>query len=240
MQVVVLAGGLGTRLGALTASAPKALVPVNGKPFLAHVLALLQEHALERILILHGYQAHQLENALRDGSEFGVHLTYRHDGPQLLGTGGAVRNALDLLEDEFLVLYGDTYLDIDYAAVVRAFRESGKPALMTVLRNHGRWDTSNAVFRDGRLLRYDKKNRTPEMEYIDYGLAALRREVVTELPAGQASDLAELYSNLVREGRMAGFEVFRRFYEIGTPQGLADTAEYLATRVKPPNRSGGR
>ena len=230
MQVVILAGGLGTRLGSLTANLPKALLPVNGKPFLAHVFALLKENGLTRVLLLHGHHARQLEDAFGNGSTLGVEIAYRHDGPRLLGTGGAMRNALHLLELEFLVLYGDTYLDIDYGAVVRAFHASGKSALMTVLRNQGRWDTSNVVFREGQLIRYDKSNRVPEMEYIDYGLAALRREVVAALPPGQPGDLADLYARLVREGRMAGFEVAQRFYEIGSPQGLAETERYLAAR----------
>ncbi|HEY4884480.1 MAG TPA: nucleotidyltransferase family protein [Myxococcales bacterium] len=231
MQVVILAGGLGTRLGPLTADLPKPLVPVNGTPFLAHVFALLEEHGLTRILVLHGYQGHKLEDAFGNGSQLGIELSYRHDGPRLLGTGGALRNALDLLDRELLVLYGDTYLDIDYRAVVSAFRDGGKPALMTVLRNQGQWDTSNVIFRDGKLLGYDKHHRVPEMDYIDYGLACLRRDVVEELPANQVSDLAHLYSRLVREGRMAGFEVSRRFYEIGTPQGLVETERYLASRA---------
>jgi NDP-sugar pyrophosphorylase family protein len=231
MQVVILAGGLGKRLGPLTADLPKPLVPVNGRPFLAHVLALLGENGFTRVLILHGYRGHKLEETFGSGADLGLGIRYRHDGPRLLGTGGALRNAVDLLEPEFLVLYGDTYLDIDYGAVVRAFRDSGKPALMTVLRNQGRWDTSNVVFRDGHLIRYDKHHRVPEMDYIDYGLSGLLREVVEELPANEVADLADLYSRLVGEGRMAGFEVSRRFYEIGTPRGLADTERYLASRA---------
>jgi NDP-sugar pyrophosphorylase family protein len=230
MQVVILAGGLGTRLGTLTAEQPKALLRVNGKPFLAHVLSLLKAQGLTRILMLHGHHGTQLEDAFGDGSAFGVEIRYRHDGTRLLGTGGALRNGLDLLDPEFLVLYGDTYLDIDYGRVVRVFRESTRPALMTVLRNAGRWDASNAIFRDGELLQYDKKNPVPGMDYIDYGLAALRREVIEELPTGVPHDLADLYSRLVRERRMIGFEVFQRFYEIGTPHGLAETERYLASR----------
>jgi NDP-sugar pyrophosphorylase family protein len=229
MQVVILAGGLGTRLGALTADLPKALVPVNGRPFLAHVFALLAGHGLRSVLLLHGHHGGQLEQAFGDGSRFGVQLTYRRDGQRLLGTGGALRNAIDLLESEFLLMYGDTYLDIDYQAVIAAFHASGKPALMTVLRNQGRWDASNVIFRDGKLLRYDKDHRVPEMEHIDYGLAVLSREIVEELPRG-TSNLAVHYARLVREGRMAGFEVSRRFYEIGTPQGLADTERYLSLK----------
>jgi len=230
MQVVILAGGLGTRLGALTATLPKALVPVNGTPFLAHVFALLKEHGLEDILLLHGHHGRQLEEAFGDGSAHGVHLTYRHDGPKLLGTGGSLRNAIELLESEFFVLYGDTFLDIEYGAVEHAFRSSGKPALMTVLHNQDRWDRSNVIFRDGQLILYDKRNRVPGMEHIDYGLGAFRREVIAELPVGQATDLAELYARLVREGRIGGYEVTQRFYEIGTERGLIETREYLAHR----------
>jgi len=230
MQVVILAGGLGTRLGPVTAKMPKALVPVNGKPFLEHVFALLKGNGLRRMLLLHGHHGRQLEDAFGDGSRLGVELSYRHDGPRLLGTAGAVRNALELLDGEFFVLYGDTYLDIDYGAVAQAFHAAGKPGLMTVLRNEGRWDTSNVIFRDGKLVRYDKRQRVREMDYIDYGLAALRREVIEDLPAGQAGDLADLYARLVRERKMAGYEVFRRFYEIGTPQGLAETERYLSAR----------
>ncbi|HKC60331.1 MAG TPA: nucleotidyltransferase family protein [Myxococcales bacterium] len=230
IQVAILAGGLGTRLGPATSRIPKALVPVNGRPFLAHVLELLEEHGLKRILVCVGHHAEQLERAFGDGSSAGVQLTWHRDGPHLLGTGGALRAALDRLEDEFLVLYGDTYLDIDYGAVVRAFRASGKPALMTVFRNSGKFDASNVVFRNGSLLLYSKRHPTPEMDYIDYGLSVLRREVIAELPAGEPSDLGDLYSRLVQEGRMAGHEVFRRFYEIGTPSGLAETERYLAAR----------
>ena len=231
MQVAILAGGLGTRLGSLTAQLPKALVPVNGQPFLAHVIELLKSHGLTRILILHGHHGDQIERAFGDGSARGVRIAYQHDGPRLLGTGGALRTALPRLEEEFLVLYGDTYLDIDYRAVQSAFHASGKPALMTVFRNGGRFDKSNVTFRGGELLQYDKKNPVPEMDYIDYGLAALRREIIADLPTGEPHDLADLYTRLVRERRMAGFEVFQRFYEIGTPAGLAETESYLHGRA---------
>jgi NDP-sugar pyrophosphorylase family protein len=230
IQVTILGGGLGTRLGPLASQTPKALVPVNGRPFLAHVLDLLKEHGLTRILMCVGHHADKLEHAFGDGSAAGVQLSWHRDGPRLLGTGGALRGALGFLDDEFLVLYGDTYLDIDYGAVVRAFRNSRKPALMTLFRNSGRFDASNAVFRGGKLLRYSKRDRTEDMDYIDYGLSALRREVVEELPAGP-SDLADLYSRLVEQGRMEGFEV-QRFYEIGTPAGLAESEEYLRDRTR--------
>jgi NDP-sugar pyrophosphorylase family protein len=230
IQVVILAGGLGTRLGPLTAQVPKALLPVMGRPFLAHVLELLHQQGMHRVLLCVGHLGEQIEETFGDGRSFGLRLAWHHDGPRLLGTGGALRAALAQLDSEFLVLYGDTYLDIDYQAVVRSFGASGQSALMTVLHNANRFDTSNVVFRNGRLVRYSKHQRTPDMEYIDYGLAALRREVIAELPAGHTSDLADLYSQLVARGAMIGYEVFQRFYEIGTANGLAETEAYLRER----------
>src|SRR5262249_26976725 len=143
MQVAILAGGLGARLGTGAKQTPKALVPVNGRPFLAHVFDLLPDDGLTRLLLVVGHHAQQIQQAFGDGSQYGVQIAWRLDGPRLLGTGGALRSALGQLEDEFLILYGDTFLDIDYAAVIRAFRDSGKPALMTVFHNAGRFDTSN-------------------------------------------------------------------------------------------------
>jgi NDP-sugar pyrophosphorylase family protein len=149
-----------------------------------------------------------------------------------MGTGGAVRRAMDagLLGDVFWVMYGDSYMDIDYRAVLAHFERSGADALMTVLRNGNRWDRSNVVFRDGKLVRYDKKVQTPDMDYIDYGVALLRRRAAERVPADRPFDLAELYTSLVSEGRMVGYEVTNRFYEIGTSAALEETGRYLASR----------
>jgi NDP-sugar pyrophosphorylase family protein len=152
-----------------------------------------------------------------------------------MGTGGAIARAKHLLgsnpDDVLWVMYGDSYMDIDYRAVLDAFL-AAKDALglMTVLRNGNRWDTSNVIFRDGKLLKYDKKNRSPEMDYIDYGVALLRMAAVDRIPTDRPFDLAELYTALVTEGRMIGYEVFQRFYEIGTPQALEEARAYLASR----------
>jgi NDP-sugar pyrophosphorylase family protein len=231
MQVVILAGGLGTRLGQLAQDLPKALMPVLGRPFLAHVIELLARQELRRILLLVGHHADKIEAALGDGARFGVSSSSVNDGPVLLGTGGAVRRALPFLESELLLMYGDTYLDIDYRAVVAAFRAQSEPALMTVFKNAGQFDRSNVVFRQGKLQRYSKRETSPDMDYIDYGLAALRRDVVAQLPEGARHDLADLYSTLVASGRMSGYEVTQRFYEIGTPESLAECEDYLRERA---------
>jgi NDP-sugar pyrophosphorylase family protein len=230
VPVALLAGGLATRLRPITETIPKAMVEVAGRPFIDHQLDLLHHNGIRRVVMCLGYRAEQVERHVGDGASLGMEIRYAYDGEKLMGTGGAVRRAMDvgLLGDAFWVMYGDSYMDIDYRAVLDHFDRSGADALMTVLRNGNRWDRSNVVFRDGRLLRYDKKVQTPEMDYIDYGVALLRRGAAERIPRDRPFDLAELYAQLVAEGKMIGYEVTNRFYEIGTPAALEEAARYLA------------
>jgi NDP-sugar pyrophosphorylase family protein len=149
------------------------------------------------------------------------------DGPRLLGTAGAIKRALPLLGEAFAVVYGDSYLTCDYAAAERSFLDSGKLGLMTVYRNEGQWDTSNVEFTGGRIVAYDKTNRTPAMRHIDYGLGMFRRAAFDTVSGDQPSDLAALYQDLLRRGELAAWESPDRFYEIGSPEGIRDLTEYL-------------
>lgn len=224
---IILCGGMATRLGSLTASTPKSLLLVNGEPFLAHQLRLLRAHGIEKAVLCTGYLSGLIREYAGDGSRFHLRIDYSEDGPVPLGTGGAIRKALSLAGDHFFVLYGDSYLPCDYGRVAQTFLDSGRPALMTLYRNEDAHDASNVEFRNGRIVRYDKKNRTPEMKYIDYGLGVLRREVFAELPADATVDLAAVYSALVERGELAGMVMENRFYEIGSVAGLRETEEYL-------------
>jgi NDP-sugar pyrophosphorylase family protein len=227
LPVALLAGGLATRLRPITATIPKALVEVAGRPFIDHQLALLRRNGIQRVVLCLGYLGEQVQDHLGDGATIGMELQYCFDGALLLGTGGALRRAAPLLGRICWVMYGDSYLDIDYRAVLRAFTSSDALGLMTVLHNGNRWDRSNVVFRAGQLLLYDKRAQTPEMTYIDYGAALLRDTAIERIPADQPYDLADLYSALVKERRMIGYEVTQRFYEIGSHEGLAETQVYL-------------
>lgn len=230
VPVAILAGGRATRLGPLAETTPKAMVEVAGRPFIDHQLALLRRRGLRRAVLCLGHLGEQVEAHLGAGAPSGMTLAYSHDGESLLGTGGALRRARPLLGELFFVMYGDAYLDIDYRAMLDALRGRPELALMAVLRNEGRWDRSNVLFRDGRLLRYDKQAPTPEMRHIDYGVALLRGAATLRIPADRPSDLADLYRSLVAEGVMAGHEVERRFYEIGSARGLEETRAYLTAR----------
>ena len=216
---------LGTRLRPLTETIPQgAGGALHGEPFLAHQFRLLRARGVDRVVLCIGYLGEKIRDFAGDGSRFGLRAHYAWDGPVLRGTAGAVRNALPLLGEAFFVLYGDSYLPCDYAAAEQAFRESGKPALMTVFHNQDRWDKSNVEFRNGQLLAYDKKVRTPRMRHIDYGLGVFRREAFTE---NAEADLASLYQSLLQHGQLAGCEVKERFYEIGSLAGLRELSIHL-------------
>jgi len=224
LPVAILAGGMGTRLYPLTERMPKALVEINGEPFLAHQLRLLRAAGIERAVICIGRHGERIREFAGDGARFGMEIEYAADGPVLLGTAGAVRNALPELGDAFFVLYGDSYLPCSYRDVEQAFHAAGEPALMTVYRNEGRWDSSNVEFSNGRILAYDKKNRTARMHHIDYGLGVFSR---TAFDGAPHADLAEIYGDLLRRGELAASEVHQRFYEIGSAEGIRELSDYL-------------
>jgi NDP-sugar pyrophosphorylase family protein len=233
--VAILAGGLATRLRPVTETVPKALLEVNGEPFAVHQLRLLQSKGIRRVVFCVGHLGELIQRAIGDGAALGLQVDYSFDGPALLGTAGAVRNALPRLGDSFFVMYGDSYLPCDYSAMVRKFENAGVLGMMAVFRNEGKWDTSNVEFEGGgveggKILAYSKTNRTPRMRYIDYGLGVFRTEAFQGLPAGKPCDLAELYAGLLQRKQLAAFEVKERFYEIGSPEGLRETAEFLVAR----------
>jgi NDP-sugar pyrophosphorylase family protein len=233
VQCVILAGGLGTRVAALAPSVPKALIPVAGEPFAAHQLSLLARGGIRRVVYCIGHRGDAIRGFVGSGERWGLEVTYVEDGETLVGTAGALRRALDAgaLDPAFFVLYGDSYLPTDYRAVWEAFRAGETPALLTVFRNEGRWDTSNVLFESGQVVLYDKRREDPRsarMVHIDYGLSVLTRGVVERLvPSGARVDLADVYRTLSLEGQLAGHEVHQRFYEAGSPPGLRDLEAYL-------------
>lgn len=229
-SIAILAGGLATRMGEITANVPKALLPVAGQPFLAHQLALLRSNGFTDFVLCLGHFGEQIEEAFGTGDEHGVTLQYSYDGDKLLGTGGALSKALPMLGDAFGVLYGDSYLPIDYQAACKAFYESRQPSLMTVYENRDQYDTSNVLFDAGKLLRYSKSDRTPEMRHIDYGLSFFRKDVFNAWPDDERFDLSEVQAKLSEDEQLAGYLVEQRFYEIGSPQGLAELDEILTEK----------
>ncbi len=226
--VAILAGGLATRLKPLSDAIPKALLDVNGMPFIAQQLGLLRRNGITQVVVCAGYLGEMIQARIGDGAAFGVRLHFVFDGARLLGTAGALKHALPWLGENFFVLYGDSYLPCDYARVQHAFRQQGKPALMTVFKNDGRWDQSNVEFANGQIVAYEKHAPTARMEYIDYGLGVFARAAFDLVPADQPFDLAVLYQTLLRRKQLGACQIAERFYEIGSFAGLEETRRYLA------------
>lgn len=255
ISVAILAGGLATRLRPLTQTLPKAMIEIEGKPFLAYQLELLKKMGLVNIVLCVGYEGQQIETYFGKGEPFGVELHYSYDGATLLGTGGALQKAFPLLDEVFLVLYGDSYLPLDYLPIVSHFLKqyrhdfSQAPlGLMTVYENNSRFERSNVHFSNGKIRGYDKQTLLPEMKHIDWGLGIFSKKAFVLFEADTRKqtdlcqidpsfDLAELYQYLVSTERLLGLEVFQRFYEIGSPSGLQEFREYIQHQGAPSFRS---
>jgi MurNAc alpha-1-phosphate uridylyltransferase len=231
-SVAILAGGLATRLRPITETVPKALVDVGGKPFIVRQLSYLHKQGISRVVLCIGYLGDMVREVVGSGESFGLVVSYSEDGPKLLGTGGALAKAIPLLGDDFFVLYGDSFLPVNFSAVQDAYEKSKQPALMTVLKNRNQWDKSNVLFVDGQLLEYNKRTPRAEMAYIDYGLGVVSASVLKQHPVGQPFDLADVYQDLSLQGQLAGVEVHERFYEIGSHTGLKEAEEYFLTMEK--------
>ncbi|MDR1481576.1 MAG: NTP transferase domain-containing protein [Synergistaceae bacterium] len=232
LPVAVLAGGLATRLRPLTEKIPKSLVDIGGRPFIDWQLCLLRTKGIEDVVLCVGFLGERIEAYVGDGKRWGLNVRYSYDGEIPAGTGGAVKAALPFLGEEFFVLYGDSYLPIDYESVERAYKDSGKTALMTVYRNENHGGASNVVFVPGEkssaygiIECYSKKERTPRMRYIDYGLSCLSASLFAKKE--DAFDLADLYSELAAKRCLAAFEVGERFYEVGSFEGIRTLTSFL-------------
>ena len=225
--IAILTGGLATRIRPITETIPKALIEVAGKPFIFHQLEYLQKQGISSVVLCISYLGGMIADAVGDGSQWGLKVSYSIDGPVLLGTGGAIKHALPLLGEQFFILYGDSYLPINFSDVQNAFISNKKLGLMTVLKNKNQWDRSNVQFEQGQLIEYNKAIITQEMHYIDYGLGMLQSSALNAYSVGESFDLSQVYNELSLQRQLVGYEVFERFYEIGSHQGITDTQNYF-------------
>lgn len=227
--IFILTGGLGTRLGALTKNKPKALVEVAGKPFIAHQLNLLKRRGAHRIILCTGFRGEMIEDYVKDGSTFGLNVSYSHDGSELLGTGGAIKHALESSPDvtELAMTYGDSYLDFDWRPAYDQFCRSSKEGLMTVLHNRNRWGKSNVALSGDLVTAYAKEPSSKQFEYIDYGFSFLKASVFKRVEM-KMFDLALIWQYLIVDKQLLGHDVSIRFYEVGTPEGIAELERHLS------------
>jgi len=227
LPVVVLSGGLATRMQEYTEKIPKAMIDVAGKPFIHWQLSMQKKQKVQQVILCIGHLGEMIEAYIGDGSGYDLKVTYSYDGDKLLGTGGAIKKIEDSLPDDFFILYGDSYLEIPYAPLVEAFKASEKKGLMTVYENEDLFDVSNVIFQNDELITYRKHDKVKEMRHIDYGLGILNKKVFSDFPSDTVFDLAVVYEKLAAEKQLLGFEVYKRFYEIGSPEGLSELREKL-------------
>lgn len=227
LPVAILAGGLATRMKPLTETIPKALIDVNGTPFIIHQLRSLRKQGVARVVLCVGHLGEMIEEIVGDGGDIGLDIRYSYDGSRLLGTGGALINALPVLAGSFFVMYGDSFLPVDLNDIQKQFLNQGRPAGMTVFKNNNNWDTSNVLFSNGEIIDYNKRSPRAEMKHIDYGLGVFKAECFDVYEVGDRIDLEKIYHDLIVSRLLYGMEVFERFYEIGSPHGLRETIEYF-------------
>lgn len=232
LPVAILAGGFATRLHPITETIPKSLVPVAGKPFIERQLNQLRDQGFSQAVLCVGHLGGLIRDAVGNGKDFGITISYSEDGPSLLGTAGALKKAVKLLGEEFFVLYGDSYLPIEFCSVQEAYHKSNEPALMTVIRNDNKWDKSNVLYVNDKIVEYNKRKSRPDMAHIDYGLAVVKATVFDQIPEDKASDLADVYHALSLEGQLAGFEVHERLFEMGSLGGLKETDQYFLKKER--------
>jgi len=232
LPLAILAGGFATRLGNLARNIPKCLIEINGRPFVDWQLDLLKAKGYSDFVFCISYKSELVQNYLGDGSSRGIQIRYSLDGNVQLGTGGAIRAALPLLGNEFGVLYGDSFLPTDYSKIESKFQNSSRPALMTVYKNENKYDASNVEFREGSVMKYKKGINDPKMQHIDYGLSFFRRSAFPLLEREGAFDLSDTYHLLSSSQMLEGFEVFERFYEIGSIKGIKEFSEFLGRANK--------
>lgn len=227
MQIAILAGGLATRLQPLTGKIPKSMIMFEGKPFLQYQLEFLEKGGVTNIVLCVGYLSEQIETYFGDGKRFGVNIKYSKEDERLLGTAGALKNAEELLEDVFFVMYGDSYLFLNFKEIMGHFQKFNKSALMVVYKNYDKYDKSNAVVEDGMVKKYDKKHKTKDMVYIDYGVSILRKKVLDMIQRNEVYSLEDLFPALINQNEMLAFETRERFFEIGSYRGLEEFKKYV-------------
>ena len=227
LPIAILAGGYASRIGSLTKDLPKCLIEINGRPFVDWQLDLLLNNGYSEFVFCVSYKSNLIQEYLGDGSDRGVDIQYSLDGKTQLGTGGAILNALPKLGEMFGVLYGDSYLPINYRLVEQEFLDITSNGLMTVYKNDNQFDVSNVEFLDGKLIDYQKGVNNKNMNHIDYGMTFFRKEAFRPWADQSTFDLSTVCHQLAKERQLDGFEVFERFYEIGSVQGIQEFSQYL-------------
>jgi NDP-sugar pyrophosphorylase family protein len=229
MQMVILCGGLATRLGDIAKNTPKSMIDIQGKPFLEHQIEQLKKHQVKDIVLCVDYLSEKIETYFGNGKKFDVNIQYSHDGDKPLGPIGALKKAEPFLNDVFFTMYGDSYVFVDYKKAYNQFIKQDKLAMMIAYQNYDKYDKSNLVIKNGKMIQYGGK-KTKDMNYIDYGVSIFRKNILEQIPSNTFFSTKDLYTNLVEKEQLLAFEVSKRFYHIGNPESLEELRKYIETK----------
>jgi len=227
MQIVIICGGLATRLGELTKNIPKSMMDVDGKPFLQHQIENLKKHGFDEFILCVGYLSKKIKNYFGNGEKFEVKIKYSYDGEKPLGPIGAIKNAEDLLDEDFFILYGDSYLTVDYKKAYSKYKKCKKPACMVVYKNYNKYDKSNLIIKNNLVVGYGEDARTKDMVYVDYGTSILSKKTLDLIPENTMFSTGEFFSKLIENKELCAFEAKKRFYHIGNPEALEELRKYI-------------
>jgi NDP-sugar pyrophosphorylase family protein len=232
MQVVIIAGGLATRLGEVTRTVPKSMVQIAGRPFLAYQLEPLKRQGITEVILCVGHLGEQIESYFGDGRQYGLSISYSYEKGKLFGTGGALKNAESLLHDEFFTIYGDSYLTLDFSAIMSYFKKFDRLALMTIFKNYGRYDKSNIAIEGNLIRQYGSKSANEELIYIDYGASLFKKQALDIIPPGTVHAMGDMFQALIERKQLLAYEVDQRFYQIGSREGLKEFEEFIEGKMK--------
>ena len=230
MQIVILCGGLATRLGDLAKDTPKSMIQIEGKPFLEYQIENLKKHSIKDIVLCVGHLFEQIEKYFGNGKKFGVNIKYSYDRDKPLGPIGAVKNAEPLLKDIFFIMYGDSYLTVNFKNVYSFFNQYNKLGLMVVYKNFDKYDKSNLIIKNNMIVAYGEKERTQDMIYIDYGASILRKKSLDLIPKNTFYTTGQFFSNLISKKELLAFKANERFYHIGNPDALEEFRNFCKTQ----------
>lgn len=218
MQTVILAGGLGTRLSPITVDIPKPMVLIKDKPFLEYLILMLKKHSLKRILLCVGYLGRKIEAYFGNGLRWGIEIKYSYE-KELLGTGGALKLASNLIEEKFLLLYGDSYLDINYNEFINFFERQKTTGSVVIYDNTmGDTNVKNNITIDGNLITiYDKNKKDARLKYVEAGVSIFRKRLLNLIDGNRFVSLEnDIFPVLINQHELTGYKSKTRFYDIGT------------------------
>lgn len=230
MQIVIFCGGLATRLKNLAKNKPKSMMDINGKPFLEYQIDNIKKYDIKDIVLCVGHLSEQIIDYFGNGEKFNVNIKYSHDGEKPLGPIGALKKAEPLLKKDFFIMYGDSYLSVNFKDVYNFYKKYDKAACMVVYKNKDKYDKSNLIIKDNLVLGYGDKQRTKDMVYIDYGASLLSKKTLYNLKDDTFYSTGDFFSKLIKNHELLAYEVKTRFYHIGNPEALEELRKYIKTQ----------